>query len=189
MRYKLVQPLPTIIDSPPLTPQQAFTLSVNPACSDSSFFYDRIPRRRHNSPCLLFAFIRIRQGMDCTNYNSRSLLCLPLTTMTLLSPHVHPCFLQTVMILPSQLPTAKTPSFNLWMTAFYALQVKPLSLLIWNRSTTISSHNGIPVLSSSHQPTSTIPRHTYSTLSLFYVKLSTRVLWPTEQLNHGCSLS
>ena len=42
VRYKLVRPLQTITDSPPLTPQQAFTLSVNLACPDSSFFYDDI---------------------------------------------------------------------------------------------------------------------------------------------------
>ena len=42
VRYKLVRPYQTITDSPPLTPQQAFTLSVNPACPDGSFFYDDI---------------------------------------------------------------------------------------------------------------------------------------------------
>ena len=42
VRYKLVRPLQAITDTPPLTPQQAFTMSVNPACPDKSFFYDDI---------------------------------------------------------------------------------------------------------------------------------------------------
>ena len=114
---------------------------------------------------------------------------LPLTTMIQLLQHVHPCSLQTVMIPPSQLPPAKTQSFNLRMMVFCDLQVKPLFLPSWNRSTNISSRNGIPVLSSSHQPTSTPPRHTFLILSLFYVKRSIKVTWPMEQLNNGCSLS
>ena len=42
VRYKLVRPSSTNSDPPPLTPQQAFTLSIDPACPDRSFFYDDI---------------------------------------------------------------------------------------------------------------------------------------------------
>ena len=42
VRYKLVRPSSTFTNPPPLTPQQAFTLSVDPACPDGSFFYEDI---------------------------------------------------------------------------------------------------------------------------------------------------
>ena len=42
VRFKITRPSSIITHPPPLTPQQAFTLSVNPACPDGSFFYNEI---------------------------------------------------------------------------------------------------------------------------------------------------
>ena len=147
--------------------------------SSISFRFKTTPKMIIRS--LLAAYIYLvlpRNGLHRQPSSIPSLL--PKTMMSLLLPRARHYYLLAVTTHQSRLPIAKRPSSNQWMTAFYVSQVKLQFLLSWNQSTTISSHNGIPVPSSFLHPTKTLPCRIYSILSLFYVKLSIRVLWLME---------
>ena len=139
---------------------------------------------------LLAAYIYLvlpRNGLHRQPSSIPSLL--PMMRMRLLLSRARQYYLPAVTTHQSQLPIARMSSSNLWTTIFYVSQVKHPFLPNWNQSTTICDHSGIPVASSLHRPTSILPRRIFSILSLFYDKLSIRVLWPMEQSSHVSSLS